>query len=251
MALFKRQRKKAGKAETDPGVPESTTDGASADLKAPSVVEAPVMEQPDAQAPEPVAAEEAAVGPVNETLPLALEPELRKIIDTAVARVATIELEAIRESRQLTQRSEEESREVLKFALDKSQQLVNSFELLTVTVAGMVSALRVEIDAATAALHQVDDPYARLPRELDTKQAAPDALPPVESPQAVEDTGTSILEADGAAPEAVQATNGDRPEIHAGPNPVNEIDPDDPIERAAARSAAQRGGFVRRFFSRR
>jgi hypothetical protein len=243
MALFKRQRKKAGTAETDPGAPEGTTDGA--------VVEAPAVEQPAVQAPEPVAAEEAAMGPVNETLPLALEPELRKIIDTAVARVASVELQAIRESRQLTQRSEEESREALRYALDKSQQLVNSFELLTVTVAGMVSALRVELDAATAALHQANDPYSHLSRALDTQQAAPEALPRAESPQALEDTETPIPEPEGAAPEGVQAMNGDRPETHAEPSPVNEIDPDDPIERAAARAAARRGGFARRFFSRR
>jgi hypothetical protein len=251
MALFKRQRKKAGKAGTDPGEPEGTTDGASAAPKAPIVVEAPAVEQPAVQAPEPVAAEEAAVGPVSETLPLALEPELRKIIDTAVARVASVELQAIRESRQLTQRSEEEGREAMKYALDKSQQLVNSFELLTVTVAGMVSALRVELDAATAALHQANDPYSHLSRTLDTQQAAPEALPRAESPQALEDTDTSIPEPDGATPEGVQGMNGDRADIHTEPRPVAEVDPDDPIERAAARANARRGGFARRFFSRR
>jgi hypothetical protein len=244
LALFKRQRKKAGKAATDPGAPEGTTDGA--------VVDAPAVEQPAVQAPEPaepVAAEEAPVGPVNETLPLALEPELRTIIDTAVARVASIELQAIRESRQLTQRSEEEGRETMRYALDKSQQLVNSFELLTVTVAGMVSALRVELDAATAALHQANDPYSHLTRAVDTEPAAPEALPRVESPQALEDA--SIPEPDGVAPEGVQGMNGDRPEIHTEPSPVAEIDPDDPIEVAAARAKARRGRFTRRFFSRR
>ena len=37
---------------------------------------------------------------MTETLPSALEPELRRIIDTAVARVAAIELDAIREARE-------------------------------------------------------------------------------------------------------------------------------------------------------
>jgi hypothetical protein len=244
LALFKRQRKKAGKAATDPGAPEGTTDG--------PVVEAPAVEQPAVQAPEPaepVAAEEAAVGPVNETLPVALEPELRNIIDTAVARVASIELQAIRESRQLTQRSEEEGREAMRYALDKSQQLVNSFELLTVTVAGMVSALRVELDAATAALHQANDPYSHLASAVDTEQAAPEALPRAEPPQALEDMNTPIPEPDGVAPDGVQGMNGDRPEIHTEPSPADEIDPEDPIE-VAARAKERRGRFTRRFFSR-
>ena len=46
----------------------------------------------------------------SRNLPASLEPELRKIIDTADARVAAIELEAIKEARQITQRSEAEAR---------------------------------------------------------------------------------------------------------------------------------------------
>jgi hypothetical protein len=222
----------------------------------------------------------------NETLPVALEPELRRIIDTAVARVASIELDAIRESRQLTQRSEEEAREALKYALDRSLQLVNSFELMTVTIAGMVSALRVELDAAMAALHNVDDPYSHLTPEL--KRAAPaeleDTLVAEPAPDAEEESDSPV------EPEGVQGMNGDGPEIHTEPSPemtemfreqilnmrrsgktreeaersllrfnlgrrfiglLDEIYSEDPPPVETAPAGASRGRFARRFFSRR
>jgi hypothetical protein len=226
LALLKRKRKKAAEAAAETaeaqGAQESAVDGTGPEGGEPPVLRAPIVEQPPAAQPpaaqpaaEPPAAEQAPPGPVNETLPAALEPELRRII------------EAIRESRQLTQRSEEEGREALKFALDKSLQLVNSFELLTVTVAGMVSALRVELDAATTALQQATDPVSQLSREVDARLAAPEALPPVESPPVLDDASTPGS-GDGG-PEDVQGMNGDAPEIRT----------------------EQRGRFVRRFFSRR
>ena len=108
----------------------------------------------------------------HESLPSALEPELRKIIDTAVARVAEIELDAIRQSRALTQRSEEQGREALKYALDRAFQLMNSFELLTGTINGMLDALRAELDDAVQALRSVQEPESDLSRELDARRAA-------------------------------------------------------------------------------
>jgi nicotinate-nucleotide--dimethylbenzimidazole phosphoribosyltransferase len=184
--------------------------------------------QPAAEAPAPEvepALEQAAAEQLNETLPLALEPELRRIIDTAVARVASIELEAIRESRQLTQRSEEEAREALKYALDRSLQLVNSFELMTVTVAGMIAAMRTELDSALAALHNVDDPYSHLTPELAGKgapaleDAAVGAPPePVEAP-AAEDAGAGSQPEPQPEPEPLQGMNGAGPEAFTEPSP--------------------------------
>ncbi len=106
-------------------------------------------------------------------LPAALEPELRRIIDTAVARVAAIELDAIREARELTQRSEHEAREALRFALDRAFNLINSLELLASTVNGMAEALKVELDDAITALRNVPEPESELARELAAAEQAP------------------------------------------------------------------------------
>jgi len=100
------------------------------------------------------------------TLPSALEPELRRIIDTAVARVAAIELEAIREARELTQRSEQEARDALRFALDRAFNLINTLELLAATVGGMAEALKIELDDAIDALRNVPEPESALAREM-------------------------------------------------------------------------------------
>jgi hypothetical protein len=206
--------------------------------------EAPAPHPPAPDAPATPGAQPQAPGQVapevqaqvqqeiaNETLPAALEPELRKIIDTAVARVASIELEAIRESRKLTQRTEEEGREALKLALDRSFQLVNSFELLTVTVAGMVSALRVELDSAVAALQQADDPYARLTPEQ--KRQAEQALPAPVAPKIEPPAPAPAAEAKAPATEAkAPATEAKAPVAEAKAPPA-------PPKPAAERPAAQ------------
>ncbi len=152
----------------------------------------------------------------HEALPSALEPELRKIIDTAVARVAAIELDAIRQSRALTQRSEEEGREALKYALDRAFQLMNSFELLTGTIAGMVDALRVELDDAVEALRNVEEPESELSRELDARHAA---QAPVEEPAAPEPEPEPEPVAE--EPEPVVAA-----EPEPEPEPVAEVAPE-------------------------
>ncbi len=204
---------------------ESAIEQASSQDPAPPepALEEPAQEESAVQTP---AVPETA-GPLNETLPVALEPELRRIIDTAVARVASIELEAIRESRRLTQRSEEEGREALKFALDRGLQLVNSFELMTVTIASMVSTLRVELDTAMAALQQVDDPYSNLTRAPEVKgqavpapeQAVP-ALPETAENEVVEETQPDpVPDVAVADVGGVQAMNGDGPEQFTEPSP--------------------------------
>ena len=259
---------------------------------APEAAPEPTPAPAEPAAPTAAAAPEEAI--VSETLPVALEPELRRIIDTAVARVASIELEAIRESRKLTQRSEEEGREALKLALDRSFQLVNSFELLTVTVAGMVSALRVELDSAMAALHQVDDPYAHLTaeqkRQAEHALSAPAgaALEADAEQQAEQPAAEEASQPEPEADTTVQGMNGDGPEIHTEPSPEiaemfreqiinmkNSGKTREEAERTLLRfnlgrrfigmldevysgdtaeftppAGAQRGRFVRRFFSR-
>ena len=118
-------------------------------------------------------------------LPAALEPELRRIIDTAVARVAAIELDAIREARELTQRSEREARDALRFALDRAFNLINSLELLASTVNGMAEALKVELDDAITALRNVPEPESELARELAGGEQPPEPVaqePVVEQP---------------------------------------------------------------------
>jgi hypothetical protein len=119
---------------------------------------------------------------MTESLPSALEPELRRIIDTAVARVAAIELEAIREARELTQRSEEEARQALSFALDRAFNLINTLELLASTVSGMAEALKIELDDAIDALKRVPEPESALAREMAEAAAPPQPAEAVTEP---------------------------------------------------------------------
>ena len=252
MALFDRQRKKAGMAsrapvELRPARPpvaappkpvEEPARGSDTEaeevqrqaqeeqnVQEPQAAEAKAIDQSPAADPSTASAalseyqqEVTPAPPVrHETLPAALEPELRKIIDTAVARVAAIELDAIRQSRALTQRSEEQGREALKYALDRAFQLMNSFELLTGTIAGMVDALRVELDDAVEALRNVQEPESELSRELDARRAAQE---PVEEPAAQEPE---------PAPAAV------RPE----PEPEPEPEPADRRARSPSRSLSR------------
>jgi hypothetical protein len=146
-------------------------------------------------------------------LPSALEPELRRIIDTAVARVAAIELEAIREARELTQRSEQEARDALRFALDRAFNLINSLELLANTVNGMAEALKVELDDAITALRNVPEPESELSRELSQQP---------EPPQAPEPEPTPVPE---ATPEPEAAAT---PETEPEPEPEPEPQPEQP-----------------------
>lgn len=158
--------------------------GEPADQQVSSAVDASAQPRQDQITPEAITAPrstaEAVAAPAQSAasnLPAALEPELRRIIDTAVARVAAIELEAIREARELTQRSEYEAREALRFALDRAFNLINSLELLASTVNGMAEALKVELDDAITALRNVPEPESALAREL--------AAEPVAAPEPV------------------------------------------------------------------
>jgi hypothetical protein len=140
--------------------------------------EAPAVPAAEPAPPTP----SGAVKSMAETLPAALEPELRRIIDTAVARVAAIELEAIHEARELTQRSEKEAREALRFALDRAFNLIATLELLASTVSGMADALKIELDDAIDALRKVPEPESALAKELAESPPAQEAPTPEPEP---------------------------------------------------------------------
>jgi hypothetical protein len=193
LALFDRQQKKARRATTAPTTWKPATDATakayeersqelSAAQRAPKGMTQNPAREP-VEETESVDAREApevqdlqeTEGPemkdIDQTLPSALEPELRKIFDDAVARVAEVELDAIRKSRELTQRSEEEGREDLKYALDGALQLVD--------------ALRVALEHAVEAVGKVhgteselDQRRTRQPVDLPTAPA-----PVAEEPQ--------------------------------------------------------------------
>ena len=146
-----------------------------------AVEEAPPGPPADSAPPAPPGATKS----MAETLPAALEPELRRIIDTAVARVAAIELEAIHEARELTQRSEQEAREALRFALDRAFNLIATLELLAATVSGMADALKIELDDAIGALRKVPEPESELAKEL-AQSAPPQEAPAPQPPPAPE-----------------------------------------------------------------
>ena len=168
MAIIKR-------SDADVGPQPGLADGSIA------VEEAPAAPAADPAPPAP----QGAVKSMAETLPAALEPELRRIIDTAVARVAAIELEAIHEARELTQRSEKEAREALRFALDRAFNLIATLELLASTVSGMADALKIELDDAIDALRKVPEPESELAKELAQRAPAQEAPTPEPEPVAV------------------------------------------------------------------
>jgi hypothetical protein len=176
-------------------------------------------------------------------LPAALEPELRRIIDTAVARVAAIELEAIREARQLSQRSEHEARDALRFALDRGLNLISSLELLAATINGMADALKTELDDAIVALRNVSEPQSELAEQLmqqppppieeeaETNAPVPDAPaaeePVMEQPAAEQPPAEQPAAEQPAAEQP--ATEGPAPEP-AAQEPAPESQPEAPPE---------------------
>jgi hypothetical protein len=202
---------------------------------------------PEAQ-PAPAVTPEAVTGSPQppRDLPAALEPELRRIIDTAVARVAAIELEAIREARHLSQRSEHEARDALRFALDRGLNLISSLELLAATVNGMADALKTELDDAIVALRNVSEPQSELAEQLmqqppppieeeaETEAPVPDA--PAEEPAAEE----PAVEQPAPEPAAEEAAAESQPE--ASPEPEVPAEPRvrlTPLVRPAAPAAAE------------
>jgi hypothetical protein len=161
---------------------------------------------PESQPVPPVTPEAVIGSPPPRNLPAALEPELRRIIDTAVARVAEIELEAIREARHLNERSEREARAALRFALDHGLNLVSSLDLLAAAVSGMAEAVKTELDDAMVALRRVSEPA---PPEAETPAEPRVRLTPLVRPAArapAEEPAEAA--ADAPPPEKVLVTSG-------------------------------------------
>jgi ABC-type transporter Mla subunit MlaD len=113
----------------------------------------------------PVAPSESALDP--EHLLASIEPELKEVIDTAVARVAEVELTAVQQAQQLIARSEQEAREACGSALERSSELVSRLEILAAAVTDMSSALRAATDDVVESLRGVRQSLADLPTEAD------------------------------------------------------------------------------------
>ena len=188
MAIFKRQADTGEQA----GQPAEASGSVAVDESVPETQPAPAV------TPEAVIGSPQAPG----NLPDALEPELRRIIDTAVARVAAIELEAIREARHLTQRSEHEARDALRFALDRGLNLISSLELLAATVNGMAEALKTELDDAIVALRNVSEPQSELAEQLMQRPPPPIEEEAHREPQAEEPAPEPQAEQQAPEPEA-------------------------------------------------
>jgi hypothetical protein len=202
-----------------------------------------VEEAPAAPAAAPVPpAPQGAVQSMAETLPAALEPELRRIIDTAVARVAAIELEAIHEARELTQRSEKEAREALRFALDRAFNLIATLELLASTVSGMADALKIELDDAIDALRKVPEPESELAKELAARAPGPAQEALVVEPQPEPEP---VPTPEPAPAEAEAQVTAEQPAaVVEEPAPVEEpISVAEPAPAEVASAAARGNGY--------
>ena len=98
----------------------------------------------------------------TEHISAALGPELQRVIDTTMERVAEIERQTLNEARDLMVSSEHDSRD----ALERSSRLVKSLEALTGTVSHVTSTLRTEVDEVTEALRGLRESRVQLPEEL-------------------------------------------------------------------------------------
>jgi len=117
--------------------------------------------------------------PETERIAAALEPELRRVIDMTMERVAEIEQETMRGTRELMVSAGQNSQE----ALDRSSRLVNSLDALTGTVSQVTSALRTEVDDVTESLRGLHGLKVELPEEPSPdpeprSDPAPDAQEP-------------------------------------------------------------------------
>ena len=100
--------------------------------------------------------------PETERIAAALEPELRRVIDMTMERVAEIEQETMRGARELMVSAGMNSKE----ALDHSSRLVNSVEAMTRRVSQVTSVLRTEVDDVTEALRGLHGLKVDLPEEM-------------------------------------------------------------------------------------
>jgi hypothetical protein len=116
--------------------------------------------------------------PETERIAAALEPELRRVIDMTMERVAEIERETIRGARELMVSAGQNSKE----ALDRSSRLVHSLEVMTGTVSQVTSTLRTEVDDVTAALRGLHGLKVDLPEETAGNASDAESQPPEPQP---------------------------------------------------------------------
>jgi len=115
----------------------------------------------------------------TERIAAALEPELRRIVDMTMERVAAIEQQSMREARDAMAASEKDSRE----ALERSSRLVDSVDAVTGTLGEMTLALQAEVEAVTGTLRGLHGLRVRLPDHSadgvarDGQQAEPEVAP--------------------------------------------------------------------------
>ena len=146
--------------------------------------------------------------PETDRIAAALEPELRRVIDMTMERVAEIEQETMRGARELMAASRQNSQEVI----DRSSRLGNSAEILTGTVNEMTSALRAEVDDVTASLRSLHGLKVELPEEP-SPEPEPEPEPEPQPEPEPEPQLRSDLASD--APEPAPATPD--PEIEPSP----------------------------------
>jgi hypothetical protein len=138
----------------------------------------------------------------TERIAAALEPELRRVIDMTMDRVAEIERETMRGARELMASAGQNSKE----ALDRSSRLVNSLDALTGTVNQVTSALRTEVDDVTESLRGLHGLNVELPKE------------PSPDPEPRADPAPDAQEPDAPTPEApAPAPPAPDPEIEPSP----------------------------------
>lgn len=142
--------------------------------------------------------------PETERIAAALEPELRRVIDMTMDRVAKIERETMRGTRELMTSAGENSKE----ALDRSSRLVDSLDALTGTVNKVTSALRTEVDDVTQSLRGLHGLNVELPEEMtgnashsEAQQAEPQPPPDPEPPLAPDPPASEAPAPEALAPE--------------------------------------------------
>jgi hypothetical protein len=133
-----------------------------------------------------------------ELLTAGLEPEVSQIIDTIASRVAEIEQQALREARELSERSDQGAREAASFALDRSRQVTGTLEVLAGTVTEMASELRTGVDAVLEALRGLQEAQVELPGEMEARP---------------EDSGADIGEAESEGETPMDPRVGPSPEL--------------------------------------
>jgi hypothetical protein len=118
----------------------------------------------------------------TERIASSLEPELRRVIDVTMARVAELEQATRQEARGLLESTEEDSQD----ALERSNRLVANLEALTGTVTEVTSTLRTEVDEVTEALRDLKGSRVRLPEQEPPPRSVTEPAPSPAEPAAAE-----------------------------------------------------------------